>query len=262
MSQRKVLPGKFIWFDLSTTQAPKAQAFYGEVLGWKAREFPPGSGYDMIFLDETPGSMIGGYSTPGPTERAQWMSYVSVDDVDAAARAAGHHGGKVIEPPADLPGAGRMARIADPLGAELCLFRKATDDPADVDEVRPGGWMWNELHTPDPPGAVSFYEKVIGYSSRALDMGPAGTYYILSHGGVDRAGVTAHLAPGIAPHWLPYVEVDDADATVAQARKLGAKIPMAPEDIPGIGRFGIIEDPTGGVIAVMKSLPREQVKKP
>ena len=67
---------------------------------------------------------------------------------------------------------------------------------------------------PDPAGAVQFYGQVVGFTHRAIDMGPAGTYYLLSKGGVDRAGVTSHLVPGVPPHWLPYVEVDDADAVV------------------------------------------------
>src|SRR2546422_7593356 len=33
MSNRKLLPGKFVWFELVSRDAKKAQAFYGEVLG-------------------------------------------------------------------------------------------------------------------------------------------------------------------------------------------------------------------------------------
>jgi hypothetical protein len=55
-----------------------------------------------------------------------------------------------------------------------------------------------------------------------------------------------------------YVAVDDVDATITRARKLGARIPVGPEDIPGIGRFGVLEDPTGAVLAIMKPLPKEK----
>jgi uncharacterized protein len=40
MSERKLLPGKFVWFELVTTDARKAQAFYADVLGWKAVPYP------------------------------------------------------------------------------------------------------------------------------------------------------------------------------------------------------------------------------
>jgi predicted enzyme related to lactoylglutathione lyase len=86
-------------------------------------------------------------------------------------------------------------------------------------------------------------------------MGPQGEYHILSRGGADRAGVTAQLPAGVAPHWLPYANVTDADAALARARKLGAKVPMGPHDIPSIGRFGVVLDREGAALAVMKPIP-------
>ena len=44
MSDRKLLPGKFVWFEHVSQDANKAQEFYGEVLGWKVRPFPRGRG--------------------------------------------------------------------------------------------------------------------------------------------------------------------------------------------------------------------------
>ena len=256
MTDCKQLPGKFIWFELVSRDVRKAQAFYGEVLGWRVVPFPMGGfTYDMAYVGDT---MIGGYAEPrDAAQPSHWVSYVSVEDADASVKAATASGGRVVEPAVDLPTVGRIARIADPLGAELCLFDKATDDPPDGPTTQ-GHWMWNELHTPDPARVLPFYEKVVGFSHRALGMGPSGTYHVISRGGVDRGGVTDHLAPGQPAHWLPYVYVDDCDATVARARKLGGKIPVDAMDIPGIGRFGVLEDPSGAVLAVMKPAPMEK----
>src|SRR3989454_2017118 len=214
MADRKLLPGKFVWFELVSRDAKKAQGFYGEVLGWKIEPFPMGkSTYEMILAG---GTMIGGYTEPeSDRERSRWISYVSVEDVDAAAKAAAANGGKVIEAPYDIPGVGRTAWIADPQGAELSPFKNAMGDPADA--LPPaGGWAWNELHTTDVAKALQFYEKVLGFSSRAMDMGPGGTYHILSRGGVERGGVTSYLPSGVPPPWLPYVAVEDADPTIAR----------------------------------------------
>jgi predicted enzyme related to lactoylglutathione lyase len=253
MSDRKPLPGKFVWFELVSRDARKAQAFYGDVLGWKVVPFPMGNAtYDMIYAGDT---MIGGYAQPQTNEPSYWISYVSVEDVDAAANAVAANGGRVVNGPSDIPGVGRSARIADPQGAELCVFRNLNGDPADAPPPS-GAWMWNELHTSDPPKALTFYERVLGFTHRTMDMGDAGSYHIVSRGGVDRGGVTGHLPHGVPPHWLPYVIVDDTDATMARARKAGATIPVSPEDIPGIGRFGVLNDPTGAALAIMKPLPR------
>jgi predicted enzyme related to lactoylglutathione lyase len=265
MLDRKLLPGKFVWYELVSKDAKKAQAFYGNVLGWTVRPYPMGDfTYDMIYTGDT---MIGGYAAPqhaahwkrqgaSDSPASHWMAYVSVEDVDATAKAATVNHGKVVEAPFDAPGVGRMARIADPQGAELSLIRSDTGDAADA--LAPnGGWLWNELHTSDPKAALAFYERVVGFSHRAMEMGPGGTYHVISKAGVDRGGVTSHLPGGVAPHWLPYVNVDDIDATVGRARNLGAKIPTPSEDIPGIGRFAVLEDPTGARFAVMNPAPME-----
>lgn len=262
MSDRKPLPGKFVWFEHISKDSQRAQAFYRDVLGWKARPFPEDSGYDMIFTGNTDDTMIGGYAAPRrDREPSHWMSYVSVEDVDAAVKTAVQHGGRVVEPPNDMPGVGRMARIADPQGAEISVFKNATGDPADTQATQ-GRWLWNELHTPDPAKAVAFYENVLGFSHRSVDMGPDGTYYILSRDGVDRGGVASHLLDGARPHWLPYVSVDDADATLARAKKHGGSVVFGPHDIEGIGRFGVVKDPTGAVLAVMKPAPMETPEQP
>jgi predicted enzyme related to lactoylglutathione lyase len=254
MSERQLLPGKFVWFEHVSADPKKAQAFYGEVLGWRVVPFPMGSfSYEMIYVGET---MIGGYTAPfGGRQDPRWLSCVSVEDVDAAVRAATANGGKVVEAAHDIPQVGRRAVITDPQGVELCLFRSTQGDPPDR-EVPNGEWMWNELHTSDPAAALSFYEKVVGFSQKAMPMGPGETYHILSKNDVDRGGATHHLPPGVPPHWLPYVRVADPDATVARARKQGGTVAYGPEDIPGVGRFAVILDPTGAALAVMNPLPR------
>jgi len=171
-------------------------------------------------------------------------------------KAAAARGGRVIEPPSDIPSVGRRARIADPQGAEISVFKSTSGDPPDG-PVPPGHFLWNELHTTDAPKALSFYEDVLGFSHRAMDMGAAGAYYIISRGGADRGGVTSHLPGGAPPHWLPYVHVADVDATLARARRLGGTLPMNPEDIPGVGRIGILQDPIGAVLALIKPNPRQ-----
>jgi uncharacterized protein len=253
MSDRASLPGKFVWFDHVSKDPKRAQAFYGEVLGWSVRPFQMGPNftYDMIYLGE---NMIGGYGAPKDDGPARWESCVSVEDVDAAARAATAQGGRVLEAPASLEGVGRLAKIADPQGAALWIIENSNGDPPDGPAPH-GGFLWDELHTPDPKAALAFYEKVVGFTHRSQEMGPGGTYHIIGRGGTDRGGVTHHLRPGQRPHWLPYICVDDADATLARARKHGATVEFGPEDIPGAGRSGVISDPTGAFVAFLKPIP-------
>src|SRR5205814_6227232 len=87
MAEQKLLPGKFVWFEHVSRDAKKAQGFYGEVLGWRVQPFAMGAEtYEMIYAGD---DMQGGYAEPDSDRApAHWISYVSVDDVDGAARAA------------------------------------------------------------------------------------------------------------------------------------------------------------------------------
>ena len=74
MSDRKPLPGKFVWFEHLSRDPKKAQGFYGGVLGWKVAPFPmgeatydiPGVGRFGVMADPT-GAMLA-IIKPLPTE--------------------------------------------------------------------------------------------------------------------------------------------------------------------------------------------------
>jgi len=248
------LPGKFVWFECVTHDLPRAQRFYGEVLGWKVEAFPMGSTtYPLIKAGDT---AVGGYVPLSDTRTApHWISSLSVDDVDATARAVTAAGGTVLEPPADLPPVGRSAKIADPFGTQLYLFRAAGADAADGPPTS-GRFYWNELWTRDAGVALAFYETVIGYTHSDMDLGPQGTYRVLEKGGVPRGGIMTSPRSDAPPMWLPYVAVGDCDATVTRAGKLGGAVVAAPDDLPGVGRFAILADPAGATFAVIKPAPR------
>ena len=54
----------------------------------------------------------------------------------------------------------------------------------------------------------------------------------------------------VPPNWTTYIGSHDVDATAARAKELGATIFREPTDVPGTGRFAIIQDPTGAVFGV------------
>jgi predicted enzyme related to lactoylglutathione lyase len=58
---------------------------------------------------------------------------------------------------------------------------------------------------------------------------------------------------GAPPNWLTYVGTTDVDETARLATSLGARVLKAPEDIPGAGRFAVLQDPQGATFGVYKS---------
>jgi predicted enzyme related to lactoylglutathione lyase len=123
------------------------------------------------------------------------------------------------------------------------------------DEQRPpvGTIGWIDLTVPDAEKIKAFYTEVVGWETSPVDMGqyqdfnliPAGTE--LPVAGICHArGVNT----GLPPQWLMYVIVEDADVSVARCEKLGGKVIVAPKDMGGGGRFSVIQDPAGAVLAL------------
>ncbi len=44
---------------------------------------------------------------------------------------------------------------------------------------------------------------------------------------------------------MGYIAVEDIDAAVKKTPELGGTVLHGPQEVPGVGRFAIIQDPTG-----------------
>ncbi len=114
--------GAFSWNELLTSDPAAAVGFYKELFGWSVEtmDMPQGP-YHVVKAD---GTSIGGIMqmpehAAGQGVPPHWGSYITVDDVDAAAARATALGGRVALPPMDIPGVGRMAVLLDPQGAAI-----------------------------------------------------------------------------------------------------------------------------------------------
>ena len=114
-----------------------------------------------------------------------------------------------------------------------------------------GDLGWCELMTDEVEPAREFYTGVIGWSSEVMDVGK-GPYTMFKIGDRPVAGLMAKPPEAAGPPtaWTPYVTVDDVDKRADKAAGAGGTVLVAPMDIPGVGRFAVIRDPTGGVIGI------------
>jgi predicted enzyme related to lactoylglutathione lyase len=249
--------GRFVWFEYSSKDAAKAQAFFGELFGWKTKQIVAEQApYTMI---EIGGTTIGGYWPPPPegaSQQAQWISHLQVHSADDSARKVESLGGKVHMPPMKVGDFGTFAVVADPTGAVFSLWQPEKHEGNPEFPGKAGHWVWNELHTPDPEKATAFYKALGGFEEESMDMGEMGTYHLLNKDGAGRAGVMKAMTPGVAGQWLPYVQVDDADGIADRATKLGGHVKVGPSDIPHVGRFAILVDPQGAELGILKPSPR------
>lgn len=125
-----------------------------------------------------------------------------------------------------------------------------------------GTFCWNELSTGDDAAAIKFYTELLGWEIKRSDATascPEGTeappvvYNEIvvdgTHiGGIFKMGPEFGEAPS---HWMAYVAVDDVDARAARVTELGGTICVPPTDIPNVGRFSVINDPTGATISLI-----------
>ena len=114
-------------------------------------------------------------------------------------------------------------------------------------------FCYNELATSDVEAAKSFYTQLFGWQSKESDIGPQGAYTIFTANGKDCAGMMKKPEEHVPTSWLSYVTVDDVDASTEKAKSLGASVCVQPTDIPNMGRFSVIIDPTGAAIGLYKS---------
>jgi len=183
-----------------------------------------------------------------------WLSYVSVDDVDASAARARELGAQLLAEPFDVMEHGRMSLVQDPTGALFALWQAGTHPGVGV-RGEPGSLGWNELATNDPAMAREFYTGLFGWRTDVMNMGMEYTVFLGDAGPLAGAYALTPEMEGMPVCWMPYFGVDDPDAAAAKAASLGATVLKGPEDIPGIGRFAMIRDPQGAMFYVMRFDP-------
>ena len=119
-----------------------------------------------------------------------------------------------------------------------------------------GQFIWYELTTPDVEAAKKFYPRFTGWGTQAFD----NDYTMWTTGGVPFAGLfrlnDEMRQQGVPPNWMPYVESDNVDETAAKAASLGGRLVYGPDDIPGTGRFAVLQDPQGATFGVYRSSNR------
>jgi len=248
--------GTFCWVELGTNDGEAAKKFYTELFGWSFTENPVGPGmvYTMLKRD---GKDVGGlYQMPSEMTSQgippHWLSYVSVASADESAAKAKELGATLMKEPFDVMTVGRMAVVQDPTGAVFALWQAGTHKGSGIVNV-PNSFCWNELVTPDTEKAGNFYAGLFGWGKNVQQMGPM-TYTSFMNGDRPAGGM---YTPGpemgnVPPHWLVYFAVDDTDAKLKQAGELDGKTIAPAMDIPGTGRFAIVQDPQGAVFGIIK----------
>ena len=248
-----LVTGAPCWNDLFSSDPERAKEFYGRLFGWTTMD--PGPEYGGYFLFQKDGKTVAGCMANDGEQGVPdtWTVYLTTDDADRTAEAAKANGGQVHMEPMDVTQNGRFTMLADPGGASIGAWQ-----PRDVHgfEVRgeSGTPSWFELHTRDYDESIDFYREVFGWDTHTASDEANFRYTTLGEGDNMLAGImdaSGFLPDGAPAAWSIYFEVEDADATIAQAVELGGTVVTPAEDTP-YGRLATLTDPTGTTFKLLQ----------
>ena len=110
-----------------------------------------------------------------------------------------------------------------------------------------------ELATTNPDTARSFYGQLFNWKLQDMPMGNGVTYTTIDPAGGTGGGMMEQMTPGAPSAWLAYVNVDDIKASTIKAKSLGASIKTDVTEVPGMGWFSILTDPTGATLGLWQA---------
>ncbi len=117
-------PGMVCWNELSTTDTAAAERFYTGLFGWKAntKAMPNGMNYTCF---EAHGRAVAAMCAKCPEDKSPnsyWLYYLHTNNIAASVAKATTLGAKSYCDVMEIPGVGKMAYFADPVGASFALY--------------------------------------------------------------------------------------------------------------------------------------------
>ncbi len=246
------------WLNYSSTPLDRAEGFYGAIFGWTFTDTGPEQHhYTMVDKDGGPvcGMMDSAHIPGAEGMPARWDVYLAVDDIKARLQKSKDAGATVLLEPAEMPGTGTFALIADPTGASVGMWQDGGFAGYQF-TGGPGTPVWFELMSMDFAASAKFYAEVFDFDITPMDGDEDSGY--ATNVPIDRASSGICAASAWFPacttsFWRVYFGVTDADRTVAQITEMGGQLLDGPMDSP-FGRVATVADPTGATFQINQPL--------
>jgi uncharacterized protein len=125
-----------------------------------------------------------------------------------------------------------------------------------------GEFCWTEISTDNLEACRSFYAEVFGWNiQQSQNSGIEMEYLEFETASGCPTGGMVEMKPEWyggtipKPHFSIYIAVEDVDEAASKAFDLGATIVTPPMDIPQVGRFCEVKDPTGANFSMITLKP-------
>ena len=242
--------GRIVWHDLLTNTPEASRRFYSELFGWEF-ERPTMISSGAYYLIRHNGRLIGGMVDANRLDNddiSQWVTVLSVADIDAAVTRLERAGGEVLTPPTEVGERGTLAVVTASDGALFAMVQTRDGDP-DEREPEMNGWLWDEAWTDDLAASTGFYTSVLGLTADDRQVDDA-DYRLLLSGDTPRAGILPHPYEGKRPVWVNYIRVADPTAITERVESLGGQVLLDTEKRDIGGEVALIAGPSGAGIAL------------
>jgi predicted enzyme related to lactoylglutathione lyase len=248
------MPNPVVHFELMAGDAKPLYRFYSELFGWHVEEMqmgPDRPAYGVIDTHSDGKGINGGIATT-PDGSSGTTIYAEVKDLQAMLDKAEKLGGKVAMEIEQVPGVVTFAQFLDPHGNRIGMVQE--DPTIEVPPASKGSnppITWFEILGTSGGPLAEFYTQLFGWTVESY--GQPGIDY--SH--VEtRAGKGIEGGLGASPMGQPnvqvYAEVDDLQAYLDRAVKLGGNAVMPPSDV-GTVSIALFSDPAGNVFGLYRN---------
>lgn len=193
----------------------------------------------------------------------QWMPHIQVSDVAASVGESLERGGHALMHHRDESGQSEWAVLSDPNGAAFGIVPSVrseavpeTGDSSSKSAEAVGRIAWLDLTVPDAVATRDFYQAVVGWSSRELEMededGRYSDYVLASSDGNAVAGVchARGVNRGLPLSWLIYLPVGDLTESLRLVAEGGGEV-LRPRTSDTDLAYAVIRDPVGAHLALV-----------
>ena len=248
--------------DIAAPQHERVVRFYTRVLGtgdnplWRE---------DLMNNHGIPVIGVGPQSAEYADLPLVWMPHIQVADVARSVKRALDLGGREFAHAKAEDGTSQWAVLFDPNGAAFGLIPVVSQDeiPPMEDSTSHDGAAsigcisWVDLTVADASTSRDFYQEVVGWSVKDVEMEDAGgnyaDYSMLGGDGNPAAGIchARGVNADLPPVWMLYLPVGDIVESLRRAIEEGGKIIKKPAGSDEGFTYAVIQDPVGAFLALM-----------
>ncbi|WP_440054761.1 VOC family protein [Pseudoalteromonas sp. T1lg65] len=254
----KVELGRFCWVELCSSDWQAVKPFYRQLFDWQVLDQPIGDDCFYTIMQKHGDDVAAMYQMTAEQQQTGansfWLAYIAVEDVNSKIDKAKTLGAEVLVGPHDIPDAGRMVMLQEPGGAVFALWQ-AKDHIGIKRTMEANVPYWFELASRDAEASRTFYSQLFDWEIELKPMGSM-DYTLFKVDGCAVGGMlemTEEWGDDIPPHWMTYFAVLDCDSCADFATQLGGTVCVPPTDVPEVGKFAVITDPSGAVFSVIES---------